>query len=32
VKDPKLIAAFMAAYRAWLARSEQLSLFEEPND
>jgi hypothetical protein len=29
IRDPKLRAAFMAAYRAWLARSEQLSLFED---
>lgn len=28
IKDPVLRAAFIAAYRAWLARSEQLSLFD----
>lgn len=29
IRDPKLLAAFMAAYRAWLARCEQLTLFED---
>jgi hypothetical protein len=29
IRDPILRAAFLRAYRAWLARCEQLSLFEE---